>query len=273
MEFWPFSVQYSDWCEVDMEKLKIRLDAFEGPLELLYHLIEKNEIDIYDIPIASLTEQYLAYLDAAEDRDIDGMSEFLLMAATLLEIKSKLLLPLPKQEAEEPLADPRTELVQKLLEYKKIKEVTGELKAKEEQASQIFYKKADASVKQLKAQPPEKLDELLQGITIEDIYQAFQQVMARREEKTDKVRGSFHSVKRDLFTVSEKMAYIRDLLILRPQMQTAFHSIFRTDAGKMEKVVTFLALLELIKQKEVQITQEKNFGEILIGRYEEGGTA
>ena len=96
-----------------METINIRLAAFEGPLDLLYHLIEKNEIDIYDIPIAALTEQYLAYLDAAEDRDMDGMSEFLLMAATLLEIKSKLLLPKPKAEEEEG-PDPREELVQRL---------------------------------------------------------------------------------------------------------------------------------------------------------------
>jgi chromatin segregation and condensation protein Rec8/ScpA/Scc1 (kleisin family) len=144
-----------------MEKLNIRLDAFEGPIELLYHLIEKHEIDIYDIPIASLTEQYLAYLDAAEDKDMEDMSEFLLMAATLLEIKSKLLLPSPKQDAEEAAADPRTELVQKLLEYKKIKDVTGELKQKEEEAAQRFYKKADASVKKLKQAPPDKLDEIL----------------------------------------------------------------------------------------------------------------
>ena len=256
-----------------MEKLHIRLDAFEGPIELLYHLIEKHEIDIYDIPIASLTEQYLAYLEAAEDKDMEDMSEFLLMAATLLEIKSKLLLPLPKQEAEEAAADPRTELVQKLLEYKKIKDVTGELKQKEEAAAQRFYKKADASVKKLKQAPPDKMDEILRGITIEDVYQAFQQVLARQEEKADKVRSSFRSVQRDLFTVGEKMSYIRDLLILRPKMPTAFHTIFRADAGKMEKVVTFLAVLELIKQKEIQLTQEKNFGEILISGYEEGEKA
>ena len=101
-----------------MEQVTIRLDAFEGPMDLLYHLIEKNEIDIYDIPIASLTDQYLAYLDAAEDRNMDGMSEFLVMAATLLEIKSKLLLPKPKKEAEEEGPDPRAELVERLLEYK-----------------------------------------------------------------------------------------------------------------------------------------------------------
>lgn len=253
-----------------METINIRLDAFEGPLDLLYHLIEKNEIDIYDIPIASLTEQYLAYLDAAEDRDMDGMSEFLLMAATLLEIKSKMLLPVPKNEEEEG-PDPRAELVERLLEYKKIKDVTDTLKEREEEAALVFYKEADASVAKLKEQPPQELEDLLQGITMDDLYRAFQRVMARKETKVDKVRSSFRSVQKDLFTVGEKMEYIRDLLILRPHGQTAFHTIFRENAGKMEKVVTFLALLELIKQKEVQITQERNFGEILISKYSEGG--
>lgn len=253
--------------------ITVRLDAFEGPLDLLYHLIEKNEIDIYDIPIASLTEQYLAYLDAAEDRDMDGMSEFLLMAATLLEIKSKLLLPKPKTAEEENAPDPREELVQRLLEYKKIKDAAEVLKEREEDAALIFYKEADASVERLKEQPPQELEDILIGITLEDLHTAFLRVMARRETKVDKVRSSFRSVQKDMFTVGEKMEYIRDLLILRPQGRTAFHTIFRRNTGKMEKVVTFLALLELIKQKEVQIMQERNFGEILISRYSEGGAA
>ena len=253
-----------------METINIRLAAFEGPLDLLYHLIEKNEIDIYDIPIAALTEQYLAYLDAAEDRDMDGMSEFLLMSATLLEIKSKLLLPKPKAEEEEG-PDPREELVQRLLEYKRIKDATETLKEREEEAALVYYKEADASVARLKEQPPQELEDLLQGITMDDLYQAFRQVMARKETKEDKVRSSFRSVQKDLFTVGEKMEYIRDMLILHPHEKTAFHTIFRRNAGKMERVVTFLALLELIKQKEVQITQEKNFGEIFISRYDEGG--
>lgn len=255
-----------------METIQIRLAAFEGPLDLLYHLIEKNEIDIYDIPIASLTEQYLAYLEQAEDRDMDGMSEFLLMAATLLEIKSKLLLPKPKtEEAEGP--DPREELVQKLLEYKKIKDVTDTLKEREEEAALVFYKEADAAVAQLKQQPPQELEELLAGVTMEDLYRAFQQVLARKEKTVDTVRSGFRSVQKDLFTVGEKMDYIRDLLILRPHGKTAFHSIFREKAGKMEIVVTFLALLELIKQKEVTIRQERNFGEIYMMKYREGGAA
>lgn len=253
-----------------MEEINIRLDAFEGPLDLLYHLIEKNEIDIYDIPVAALAEQYLAYLDAAEDRDMDGMSEFLLMAATLLEIKSKLLLPKTKAEAEEEGPDPREELVQKLLEYKQIKEATETLREREEDAAQFFYKEADASVEKLKEREPEELDEILQGVTLDDLCVAFRRVLERNETKVDRIRSSFRSVQKDIFTISEKMEYIRDLLILRPNGETAFHRIFRENAGKMEKVVTFLALLELIKQKEVQITQERNFGEILIRKYREG---
>ena len=134
----------------------------------------------------------------------------------------------------------------------------------------MFYKEADASIRKLKEEPPQELDELLQGITMDDLYAAFRQVMARKEVKVDKVRSSFRSVQKDLFTVREKMDYIRDLLILRPHGTTAFHTIFRERAGKMEKVVTFLALLELIKQKEIQITQNQNFGEILIQKYYEG---
>lgn len=248
-----------------MERITIRLDAFEGPLDLLYHLIEKNEIDIYDIPIARLTDQYLEYLDAAEDRDMDGMSEFLVLAATLLEIKSKLLLPKSKNEEEEG-PDPREELVQRLLEYKKIKGVTDEWRQREEEAALVFYKEADQAVKQLKGKEPQALEDFLQGVTMEDLYLAFQQVMNRKETKVDHVRSSFKAVPRDLFTVQEKMEYIRDMLILQPK--TTFLSIFREKARKMEKVVTFLALLELIKRKEVQISQNITFGEITISRYD-----
>ncbi|WP_317855857.1 segregation and condensation protein A [Chakrabartyella piscis] len=249
-----------------MEKLTLRLDAFEGPLDLLYHLIEKNEIDIYDIPIAKLTDQYLEYLNQDTTRNMDEMSEFLVMAATLLEIKSKLLLPKTKDEEEEGI-DPREELVKRLLEYKKIKEVTDEWKQREEEAALVFYKEADSAIQQLKEQEPQDLDEFLEGITMEDLKLAFQEVMNRKETKVDRVRSTFQSVQRDLFTVQEKMEYIRDMLILQPK--TTFRSIFRVNARKMEKVVTFLALLELIKQKEIYITQSATFGEIDIIRYDE----
>lgn len=251
------------------ETMQVRLDAFEGPMALLYHLIEKNEIDIYDIPIAALTEQYLEFLETAGG-DMDGMSEFLLMAATLLEIKSKLLLPRPQNDQEaEP--DPREALVRRLLEYKKIKDAADTLKEKEGKAAYVCYKEADAAVERLKAQEPQSLEDILLGVSLDDLYQAFRQAMARKEAKTDRARASFRSVRKDLFTVGEKMEYIRDLLLSRPGAQTSFHTIFREKAGKMEKVVTFLALLELIKRKEVCISQRANFAEILISKYEERG--
>lgn len=250
-----------------MEQVTIRLDAFEGPMDLLYHLIEKNEIDIYDIPIASLTDQYLAYLDAAEDRNMDGMSEFMVMAATLLEIKSKLLLPKPKKEDEEEGPDPRAELVERLLEYKKIKGVTAEWKARAEEAARLLYKPADKAIAKLRREEDQPLEDFLMGVTMEDLYLAFQEVMQRKESKVDHVRSSFRAVERDLFTIQDKMDYIRDLLILQPQI--TFFGIFRRKARKMEKVVTFLALLELIKRKEVRITQRETFSEIYITSYEE----
>ncbi len=247
-----------------MEGMQVRLDAFEGPLDLLYHLIEKNEIDIYDIPISKLTDQYLAYLDAAEDRDMDGMSEFLLMAATLLEIKSKLLLPKTVPEGEEG-PDPREELVRKLLEYRKIKDAAEDWKEREEKAAQVLYKEADAALTDVLRQKQEvPLQALLEGITTEQLYEAFQKVMQRKELRVDKVRSSFRQVQPDAFTVEEKMDFLRDLLRLRPKL--SFFSVFRQKAGRMEMVITFLALLELMKRREVLVRQTKTFAEIEIIR-------
>lgn len=245
-----------------MESINVHLEAFEGPFDLLFHLIEKNEIDIYDIPIAQLTEQYIAFLEQAEYKNMDGMSEFLLMAATLIEIKSKLLLP--KQKQEQLQQDPREELVNKLLEYKKFKEITEDFKKREETAALVLYKEADKAVEKLKQSNKQDLDldKFLCGITLDNLYEAFTEVMKRRETKVDRVRSSFKSVERDLYTIDEKIDYIRDLLILRPSV--SFYTIFRPKAVKMEIVVTFLALLELIKMKEVSVSQKETFSEILI---------
>lgn len=247
-----------------VQNITITLDAFEGPFDLLYHLIEKNEIDIYDIPIALITEQYLEYLQEAQNKNMDGMSEFLVMAATLLEIKSKLLLPLPVKEEEE--TDPREELVSKLLEYKKFKNITNELKIRQEQASFFLYKEAKEDFQNFYEEDEPSIDEFLQGITLKDIFHAFEEVMRRKEAKIDRVRSSFNAVERDLYTIGEKIEYIKDLLILHPKVK--FNEIFRDNSKKMEIVVTFLALLELIKQKQVIAVQETAFDEILIKKYE-----
>ena len=253
-----------------MEKMRVRLDAFEGPLDLLYDLIEKNEIDIYDIPIAQLTDQYLEYLDAAEDKDMEGMSAFLVMAATLLEIKSKLLLPKPKQE-EEAEEDPREELVRRLLEYRKIKEATAGWKEREAEAAKILYKEADAALLEIRKKEESSLEEFLDGVTRDALYAAFMQVMERKELRVDHIRSSFHSVKRDSFTIEEKVAYLRDLLSIQPQV--SFFSLFRQDSSRMEVVVTFLALLEMMKQKEILVEQDQIFGEIAIRKKTEEGTS
>ena len=246
--------------------MDVKLEAFEGPFDLLFHLIEKNEIDIYDIPIATLAGQYLEYLESSNIADMDGMSEFLVMAATLLEIKSKYLLPNTKSTEEEE-ADPRAELVARLLEYKKYKSVTTDLLSRAQEAALMLYKETgDSILKFSNEKEPQELSEFLKGITLSDVYKAFEEVMRRRETKVDHVRSSFRYVERDLYTVQEKQQYIRDLLLLSPK--TTFHSIFRKDARKMEVVVTFLALLELIKLKEIIITQNGAFAEILITKYD-----
>ena len=249
-----------------MKELTIQLDGFEGPLDLLYHLIQKHEIDIYDIPIAKLADQYIAYLESMPNKDMDSMSEFLVMAATLIAIKTKTLLPKLKDEEEEG-SDPREELVNKLLEYKKIKDVADEWKILEENSAFNMYKEADSAIQKMKEEEPERMEDFLQGLTIEELYHAFQQVMVRKEDKIDHVRSSFKSVTRDTFTVQEKMAYIRDLLIIRPK--TNFFEIFHANVRKMEKVVTFLALLEMMKGREIRIFQRDTFGEIEITRYSE----
>jgi len=249
-----------------VEKMNVRLSAFEGPMDLLYHLIHKNEIDIYDIPISELTEQYLQFLEQATDPDMDGMSEFLLMAATLLEIKSRLLLPKPKKETAEEI-DPREELVARLLEYKKYKEVTDVFRELQEEAGQVLYKGADNTLVLLQEREDNRdMDAFLEGVRLQDLYSAFLGVMERKAIKVDKVRSGFRHVEKDIYTVKEKMDYIKDLLELTPRV--VFGDIFRENVQKIEVVVTFLALLELIKQREIQVVQSGIFGDIFLQKSE-----
>ena len=248
-----------------MNSINVKLEVFEGPFDLLFHLIEKNEIDIYDIPISTLTGQYLEYLDNIKTRDMENMSEFLLMAATLLEIKSKMLLPKPKKEEINEELDPRQELVERLLEYKKFKTVTDTFKKREEKASLIMYKESNNIISSFKDEHEYTIDDFMGGVTINDLFRAFEDVLKRKEMKVDRVRSEFKSVERDLYTIEEKINFIRDLLVLSPKIN--FMDIFTETAEKMEVVVTFLALLEMIKIKYVKIYQDKPFEQISITRY------
>lgn len=241
-------------------QVNVKLEVFEGPFDLLYHLIEKNEINIYDIPIAKLTDQYLEYLEKMQQANMENISEFLVMAATLIEIKSKLLLPKNKAEEKEEI-DPREELVKKLVEYKKFKVIAQELDNLQINGLKTLFKEADIKLGDLD-EKEDDVSKILNGLSLTDILIAFEGVMKRKEKKVDKVRSGFNSVQKDLYTIEEKSEYLLDLLKLFEKVK--FQDIFREDADKMEVVVTFLALLELIKVNEVNIYQDKIFGEIVV---------
>ncbi len=242
--------------------IEFKLEVFEGPLDLLFHLIEKNKIDIYDIPIGELTDQYMEYISDFKNKTMDNMSEFLIMAATLLEIKSKTLLP-KTQTAKEDEEDPREELVNKLIEYKKFKKI-AEIFDEKQQFSEVYlFKDADDKIiSKIKENTPKEIDEILNGVNLDMLYRALKDVLKRQDIRKDKIRSGFNSVSRDLFTISDKISYISDLLFLKKQFK--FHEAFKKDASKSEVVVTFLAVLELIKTKKISVTQKNNFDEIYI---------
>lgn len=243
-----------------MDNMTVRLDSFSGPMDLLYHLIEKNEIDIYDIPIAELTDQYMEFISREENKNMDGMSEFVVMAADLIEIKSRMLLP--KVQTEEQEEDPREELVQKLLEYKKFKGVTEILQQRCETASKMFFREPDIIIPELSKRDELTVEECLNGLTMEDLYRAFRDVMIRREKKVDRIRSGFKSVKHDNFTVDEKIVSLRSILKVTPRVK--FYDMFTDTSTREEILVTFLALLELIRHHSVLIEQNDIFGEIMI---------
>ena len=249
-----------------MENITLKLENFEGPLSLLYHLIEKNKVDIYDIPIAEITRQYMDVIYSAENMDMEVMSSFLVMAATLMEIKSKMLLPKVKSEENEE-EDPRAELVNRLIEYKKYCEFAKMLKEKESQYSQILYKEPDKALSEIKNEYSNDIKSFMNGITFDDLINAFKTVMERKDLKTDKIRSGFKSVSHDEFTIEEKIDYLKEVLYLTPKIK--FKEIFTKDSSKAEVAVTFLALLELIKTGFMIISQNINFGDIIITKNQE----
>lgn len=162
--------------------MTFKLQVFEGPLDLLLYLIEKNKVNIYDIPIVEITAQYMEYVDQMKKDNLDTLSEFLVMAATLLDIKSKMLLP-KKEEEEQEQEDPRAELVQQLLEYKMYKCMANELKDRQLDAGKVWYKKKDIPDEVLAYEEPVNLDELVGDIRLSDLNRIFQSIMKRQEEK------------------------------------------------------------------------------------------
>jgi segregation and condensation protein A len=229
---------------------QVKLQAFEGPLDLLLHLIKVNEIDIYDIPIAKITEEYLRYLTMMEELDLEVAGEFLVLAATLVYIKSKMLLPAPPSEEGEILEeDPRTPLMDMLLEYQRFKSAAEELAEREAEQRQFFPRLAPFDL-------PESDGPM--EINLIDLLTAFRGVLERAKE-----RSALELTVRSI-TVGERMVGILDLLAEADTV--TFISLFPETADQLMVVMTFLALLELLRQGTVKVRQVLPFGEILISR-------
>ena len=237
-----------------MEKdYKVKLEVFEGPLDLLLYLIKRDEIDIYDIPIEHITRQYLEYLEAFQVLDLDIAGEFVVMAAHLIYIKSRSLLPVQQQgeELTEEEADPRWELVRQLLEYKKFKEAAAHLGDREARQSSLFARIPEA--------PETDPDRPMAEVSIFDLINAFQK-MLKKLSKTEDMREIFE----ENHTVSDKIEFVLRLTASRVALR--FSELFAGAASRTEVVVTFLALLELIRLKQIGIAQNEPFGEIELTR-------
>ena len=242
-------------------ELQIKLQVFEGPLDLLLHLLEKNKVNIYDIPIVEITNQYMEYIEEMKRQDLNIMSEFLVMAATLLAIKSKMLLPAdPDLEEEE--EDPRAELVQQLLEYKMYKCMAYELRDRQIDAERIMYKQPTIPDEILQYEEPINMEELISDVTLARLNHIFQSIMRKQADKIDPVRSKFGRIEKEEVSLEEKMAYLEEYA--KAHRRFSFRNLLEAQSGKMEIVVTFLAILELMKLGKIFILQEHTFDDIQI---------
>jgi len=244
----------TDGAEQTELPYQVRIENFEGPLDLLLHLIKKNEINIYDIPIAMIAQQYLSYIEAMKDLNLTVAGEFLVMAATLLQIKSKMLLPVEENaEDDEDGPDPREELVRRLLEYKAFKEAARQLDTQERMWREIYTRPA-VSVEA----GPESDDAMLDNIGLFDLVDALQTILDRNPGK------KLLEIMPDNLTVRDRMTAI--LEALESQESIGFEALFEVSCHRLMIIVTFLALLELIRLRTVRVYQAENFGPILVSR-------
>jgi segregation and condensation protein A len=235
---------------------KVKLNIFEGPLDLLLFLIKKEKLDIYDIPIARITEQYLEYLDILRLLDLDVAGDFLVMAATLLHIKSKMLLP-PEEDEDVPEEemDPREDLVRRLLEYKKFKEVSERLREMHDENKDVYVRKGQGTGARIVSDDGTEYFEA----NLFDLITSFRKILTRIPKK------EFHKVVKNRFSVKDKIHEIYHILTHKKKIR--FSELFSKSRDKDEAVVTFLAVLELIKIQDILIVQEEVFSEIEIVRF------
>jgi len=229
---------------------RVKLAVFEGPLDLLLHLIKKEEVDIYDIPVARITDEYLQYLNLLETMNLDVAGEYLVMAATLTHIKSRMLLPPSEDDTEEPDEDPRTDLVQQLVEYQRYREAAMALGERAVLTRDVFRRDPAA------AETDQGEGIRLRDVSVTDLLEAFREVMERA------LRESFHEIVTEEISVDECV----ELIVRRMEMDgpLRFRDLFAGAPSRRRMVATFLALLELVKRQAIQARQEEDGAEILL---------
>jgi len=242
--------------------ISVKLEAFEGPMDLLLQLIEKNKIDIYDIPIAEITDQYMEAISYLSPEKLDETSEFLVMAAYLLKLKSDMLLPKPQTEEEGEIIDLRAELVERLLEYKMYKYVSYELKDRQFDAEKLMFKESTVpdEVKQYK----EEIDvgELLNDVSLNKLNTIFKDLVKKQDDRIDPVRSKFGTIEKEDTNLYQ---IIEDLQIYGlKNKHFSFRKYMESRKKKMEIIITFLGILELIKMGRIVISQDKIFDDIII---------
>lgn len=227
----------------------VRIDRFEGPLDLLLYLIQRDEVDIYDIPIAHITHQYLEYLELLDVFDLDNAGEFLVMASTLMRIKARMLLPVQRLgDDEEEEGDPRDELVRRLLEYKKFKEASEDLARKEESRSDWFSRGTEFTFLDEQEEPAEL------SLSLFDLLRAVRNVLEKMQAE------GVHHVYTEVYTVEAQEEFILERLATGGKLR--FEELFRGMNVKMEVVVTFVALLDLMKNRRVRVHQSRAYGDL-----------
>ena len=229
--------------------LLFKLPAFEGPLDLLLHLIKENKIDIYDIPIVDITKQYVDYLELMTDLNLEIAGEFLVMAATLIYIKSKMLLPPEEKQTEEPAEDPRTELVQRLLEYQAFREASSRLREREDIWKNIFKRNFT------QAMDFDEPDLLPFEASVFDLVSAFKNLLSKAPEQVLEIT-------RETLTVADRISFIMETVEGKDGIK--FEDLFEQTFTKINFIVTFLALLELIRLGLIKAFQDTSFGTIWI---------
>jgi len=243
-------------------KYKIKLPYFEGPLDLLLFFVKRDELNIYDIPIAKITKEFLEYIHLMQMLDLEVASEFIVMASTLMQIKAKMLLPKPEVEGEEEEEDPRAELARRLAEYKKFKELAFEFSKMEDEAGKFFYRgyfKNDAR------DYFEEDEEFLKDVSLFDLLTAFKRPLEGARETV------YHEIETQNYKVEDEMENILNRLKFKRKF--SFNEIIDSYVEKARIIVAFLALLELARLKKIRISQEEVFGELIIEDASQGWIA